>query len=71
MSNLFNEVKQNELFDLQKLGWLEAGTESGQKLSAKGLAEGERILTSLSAKERVVLKYLIGNNADANPIDYM
>ncbi len=63
---LFQEKRDNEFFDMIKLGWLEEG--SGEdvgkyRLSAKGLEAFERFVKSSAAKDRVLTQLKVEGNA--------
>lgn len=67
LGKTLDTVKANEIFQLEQLGFVEAGTEAGtHKLSAKGIAEVTRILESLPAKEKVILKLQLAGNEDTD-----
>jgi hypothetical protein len=60
-----NEIKDNEFNDLVQKGWLVAGGTGGTyKLSAKGLAEFDRLNRSLAAKAQVLIGLKLAANAD-------
>lgn len=69
---MFDSLRDNEFNDLVKLGWIEEGTvgDAGKfKLSAKGLAEYDRLVESLAAKQQVLATFKTKANAFALKAD--
>lgn len=67
---MFEELRVNELYDLQAKKLLEEGTAADVgkfRLSAKGLTQFDRLLESLPAKDQVVIQLKLAANAYSTP----
>lgn len=65
---LFDELRQNEVTYMVKMGWLEAGVAPGTyKLTAAGITEINRQIDAMDAKTKLMVKLQVGGNVEADP----
>jgi hypothetical protein len=68
---MFNEVRDNEFFDMQQKGFFDAGSVDANALilSAFGQEQFERLVEQLPAKDQVLIRMMANGNAETAPAD--